>query len=1049
MPTLRWRRKTSTPFFPGAWPNSSASDQDHDQRLPVYSDDAPPQLPELRHLSPRKHHGEDLAALAEEGWGSRSARCGSASRERRASQPMAMPSPASTSAPLSASLSQASTFSDQTDSEGVLTPQSIQGPLWLSPRTEAPYTQITKDSLVSESTSFYQSFDDQPRHDQDSFSHDTTIDTINVNTTVSSSNTADFHPHRGATRAAYRNPPLLDFSEPLPLTRISLDWEASPRLSQSPIQFSTPSAVGSPVLRDGEPAAFNPEAMATTFFPVPTSSGHEHSSETHEDVGQAASSPLTSPSAYSLGTDSPVLPADVGPIQNPQPPLNSPYTLMAGDLDAFAAAATSSSLSLPTSLHSALSEVLLADSEISERSPLPPPHFRAPSLVVAAQCGNDMTAFPRTPGADGKMTTSMTRRETLPSRSDPDAHRRMSAPLLHSPHTPVHRSTPRERRQTLSSRVEVQHVQDDPDGADGGHRPAKIPVFGKMRKLGGKFLSLFGGKIEEDAKTTVTKVEFESVGVFAFRLPPSPRRDSFLPIDDPESASKGCVDPLQHMRGSPSIQFKKDRGASSSDYAPQTPSSEKAPPAPVTAKQARRFSLSSALSRSRQSSLKSAVAGSKKGKERARPVSMVVSSSAARRAFLDQPQIRVQAPTPLIGPAASTSKEDVRARHTSMLVGKEKDVRRDMIEVAGSKFRMHKPRLPEGADHPERDREAATPPADVVQSPKLGPERVIEEASTELVTSASAMESPYEPALRERVPIERPGPDEVQAYAVPAPETEAQAPSRRFSLSSAISRRAMRARSMIVSVGRRSSESDRAANSSGSTDATATPNTSGTSSPRPPHRRGRGSTFSTIIDTGVRFDMMTPGFGFVMPTPTPSSPRVTADSPTTSARRSNDADFRRDRDDAPVPRTLDLEVAGEIAGMEEYPSPDSDLDSMSFAGTATLLESVASGISVNSSYADFFVDARSEATNCSMDFDEPGDTLVRGGATRLGEPFEGGEPVIRQIELVRASSTAVGSSGSSEGGTPMVEAVEREEERGFLRALGLELPVDHVNRLVG
>jgi len=312
----------------------------------------------------------------------------------------------------------------------------------------------------------------------------------------------------------------------------------SPRLSQSPIQFSTPSAVGSPVLRDGEPAAFNPEAMATTFFPVPTSSGHEHSLETHEEV---ASAPLTSPSAYSLGTDSPVLPADVGPIQGPQPPVNSPYTLMAADLDAFAAAATSSSLSLPTSLHSALSEVLLADSDISERSPLPPPHFRAysnesdvrgPSPVVAA-CGSNMTAFPRTPGADGEDDDEYDEagdaavEEAIRMRT-----RRMSAPLLHSPHTPVHRSTPRERRQTLSSRVEVQHVQDDASGTDGGHRPAKLPVLGKMRKLGGKFLSLFGGKnvkapspgvgiegptpelaVKKMRRTAVTKVEFESVGV--------------------------------------------------------------------------------------------------------------------------------------------------------------------------------------------------------------------------------------------------------------------------------------------------------------------------------------------------------------------------------------------------------------------------------------------------------------------------------------------------------------------------------------------------------
>lgn len=131
MPTLPWRRRASTPFFPGAWPNSSTSDHSDDQRLPVHNNDAPPQLPELRHLSSRKdnsNHGghghEDPAALAGEGWGfpvaleqhgfEDNGRVVGARDRRHGSQPVSMSSPASTNAPLSATLSQASTFSDPT-----------------------------------------------------------------------------------------------------------------------------------------------------------------------------------------------------------------------------------------------------------------------------------------------------------------------------------------------------------------------------------------------------------------------------------------------------------------------------------------------------------------------------------------------------------------------------------------------------------------------------------------------------------------------------------------------------------------------------------------------------------------------------------------------------------------------------------------------------------------------------------------------------------------------------------------------------------------------
>ncbi|KZT74674.1 hypothetical protein DAEQUDRAFT_807016 [Daedalea quercina L-15889] len=1180
MPTLLWRRKTSTPFLPGAWPNPSVSDQGDDQRLPVYSDDAPPQLPELRHLSPREDGGQgeqDPAALAEEGWGlpivterhafeDNGRAVGTRVRDLR---PVTVPSPASTSAPLSASLSQASTFSDPTDSEGVLTPQSIQGPLWLSTHSEVSFPQTNKDTILSGSGSSYHSFDDHQTR-RDHVSHDATIDTTNVNATISSSNTADFLPHRSATRAAYRTPPILDFSEPLPQSRISLDWDRvtsspnnaslqSPDSPQSPIEFSVPSTVGSPVLDEGEPAVFNSAAMATTFFPVPTSSSHRDGqpSETREDVRQAASPSLSLPSAYSLGTDSPVLPAEAGPNQESQSPTHSPYTLMAADLDAFAAAATGSSLSLPTSLHSAASDALLAEAEMDQSAAPPPARLRAysgdsvgqsPSPVGAA-CGSNALEFPSTPKAardhdeyDGNGDAAV--EEAIRMRS-----RRMSAPLLHSPRTPVHNSVQRERSRTTSSRVEVQQAEDvSGAGSSGSSRPTKLPVLGKMRKLGGKFLSLFNSKgakasgtgvvvdspaelaVKKTRTTAVTKVEFESehpipapetpardARASRRSLPlkmskPSPnssqslRCDSFLPIEDPESASKGILSiPLQHMRGSPSIQFKKDRGASGSDPASPTRVARArtltAPAKPQfskgissdnaqTVKQARRFSLSSAFSRSRldvlkttvaphpplpgfpqsptcdqhphreepvrpvsmitptgldskssQASLKGTISGPKKGKERARPVSMVVSSGAPRRTFLDHPQITVQAPSPVIG-VASIPKEDKQAKHSSMLVGKEKDARRDMIVVAGSRFKMHRPM--KSANQLQDTHNDVSATGGVVQMSDVVPRQITEEASAEEV--APAAEASHKTVVRERVPIERLGPDEA-VQPDPAPTTDIQAHTRRFSLSSAISQRASRARSMIVSVGRRSSESERAADSSGSTDATATPAPSpGASSSRTTHRRGRGSTFGSIIGSGVHFDILTPGFGFVIPTPASSPPRTGSGSPPASRRLSTDMDFRRDRGDAPILGPLSLEATRDVAEVEEYPSPDSDLDSMSFAGTTTLLEGMESSISMNSSYADSFVDAREELTESSVGLDTPRETPVRGCAPALGEPFAGGEPVVKRVELARALSSAVGSCGDSRGGTPTAETVEKEEERGFLRALGLEVPVDQTNK---
>ena len=940
----------------------------------------------------------------------------------------------------------------------------------------------------------------------------------------------------------------------------------SPSLPQSPIEFSVPSTVASPVPGVTAASGFNPDAMATTFFPIPSASSHEQTSDTQQSTSQLPSSS----SAYSLGTDSPVLPVEEDPTQNAHSATShSPYVLMAADLDAFAVAAmsTDSSLSLPTSLHSATSEALLAETEVSDQSPVWPVHSRAysndsagpvPSLAAAA-CGSNTTTFPTTPCAVGNCNEYNDESDAAMEEAIRMRARRMSAPLLHSPHTPIHRSTRRERTQTLGGRVEVQRTGDN--APNPGPREGKLPVLGKMRKLGGRFLSLFGAKgakastcamdldvpaelaVKKTRRTAVTKVEFESVGVRANAIramthsamcmqrhpipaPETPAKDarasrrslplrmskspseksrspqcnSFLPIEDPESASRGILSiPLQHMRGSPSIQYKKGRESSPGVHVsptrasrartltgPAKPSSAKTAEK-ASGKQMRRFSLSSALSKSRldvlkttmvphpplpdfppsptcdqhprradavrpvrmitptgldakssQSSLKGAVGGSRKGKERARPVSMFVHSGSSRGPFLDHPQIQVQAPTPVIGMAPS-SMDAKRARHASMLVGKEKDARRDMIEVSGSRFRMHQPS--KSSDQSNSD-------SNTEPHPTTTPRQTVDETATD---------ASHNTIVREPVPIELPAADEIlQSNCVQAERP--QGPTRRFSLSSAISQRAIRARSMIVSVGRRSSESDRdtdhadrTANNSGNTDVTATPPTPspGSSSPRPTHRRGRGSTFSTIIDAGVRFDMLTPGFGFAIPTPTSSPPRVASGSPAASGSMSTDVDFPRGRDEAMRPDSLDADTANaqEVVGMEEYPSPDSDLDSMSFAGTATLMESVASSmVSIDSSCADSFVDAREHPAESSPSLLTPQDAALPSELASghgLGEAFEGAEPLVKRVELAHALSTA--TSDSSEGGTPALDTVEREEERGFLRALGLEVHMEHNN----
>lgn len=142
-PSLLWRCKSSTPRFPGAWPNTSVSS--HASHVPVPQHDPPPQLPELLHIRPRSrgrddHAQDDQYSLNERGlgWGfpttSESHPVGGdiASGPQRwcrenpdpdenADKPLAFQtSPASGMAPLSTSFSQDSTFTEVTASLHIL-----------------------------------------------------------------------------------------------------------------------------------------------------------------------------------------------------------------------------------------------------------------------------------------------------------------------------------------------------------------------------------------------------------------------------------------------------------------------------------------------------------------------------------------------------------------------------------------------------------------------------------------------------------------------------------------------------------------------------------------------------------------------------------------------------------------------------------------------------------------------------------------------------------------------------------------------------------------
>ncbi|KAL6302174.1 hypothetical protein BKA93DRAFT_409153 [Sparassis latifolia] len=214
--------------------------------------------------------------------------------------------------------------------------------------------------------------------------------------------------------------------------------------------------------------------------------------------------------------------------------------------------------------------------------------------------------------------------------------------------------------------------------------------------------------------------------------------------------------------------------------------------------------------------------------------------------------------------------------------------------------------------------------------------------------------------------------------------------SRGFSFSSAISKRALRARSMMVAVGRRDKEDDTLERGSPA---------EGTA-----EGRGRDTTATTVTD-GVQFDMLTPSSVF-------SAPAHLV--PETPERRVNDQD----------------------AGSEHAPTV-SELGSMSFAHTREIAGSNYSSStdfdlsdidSMNSS----FVRARSKTFGGRDD-----EVSDRRNRVLLGDENEA--PLTRRLQLSQSMSFAVGTSfGTQPDELNELAVAELEEEQGFMRALGLE-----------
>ncbi|KAH9946666.1 hypothetical protein B0H21DRAFT_393619 [Amylocystis lapponica] len=196
---------------------------------------------------------------------------------------------------------------------------------------------------------------------------------------------------------------------------------------------------------------------------------------------------------------------------------------------------------------------------------------------------------------------------------------------------------------------------------------------------------------------------------------------------------------------------------------------------------------------------------------------------------------------------------------------------------------------------------------------------------------------------------------------------------RRFSFSSALSKRASRARSIIK--GRRTGEDE------------------STSHETPTTKDSSHGAAATVTDGGVQFDMLTL---------TPALPLL-------------EIGYNSD--------VQEIQTASSV--QNEFPSQDSELDSMSFANTMEMRDS-----SISSTSFEFY-STPSSYTTARLHASGGDPTHQR---RELGNDHS---PLAKRLYRAPSTSFALGTSFGSEQDAS-VDACERDEERGFLQSLGLE-----------
>ncbi|KAI0639349.1 hypothetical protein C8Q77DRAFT_1080729 [Trametes polyzona] len=983
------RRMPPTPFFPGAWPNTSQETTDPDASsasYPAVSDSRSDHVPNDRVQRRWTYAG----------------------RGTPQTNTFSIPAPASPDfAPLAASTSQGSRMSGLTDntlssaaSSALNTPELAR---WSTLPTGGDGTRSRAESgadgVIEGSPNSFTSGNGAmgPRY----------IAGVPLSKQTSSPLMRD---HFGSP---YLDAPLLNIVPglpplklpPLPAFPPTVESPPAPPspLSEAcptPPSFNIPSPGGEyPPSSSHSPAAPS-SCIAMDFFPV--------AEVTPEPSPQLTIASLSS-GMHNHDADSLVLPpfeSDNAHIVGVGPSAFTHTSPSASQMDAFALAAavaaspSRSSLSIPPSFQSAYGTSIIPDVSSCPIQDLPRPSaHRQPSCLTQASTGH-WTRRAHDPRSEREVDESY----DLPASPTIDhmdrVMRRRSAPV------PAARQSPRPTAsKTISSRVDVGERALPRKG-----RSTKPPVLGKVRKIGQRIRGLFKGKNSSPVKTkgpaigatgpvpeyglmttttAVTNIEYES----EHPIPaPSPRAKMLrnhrrsLPLPSlllPSSADnvasaifkRPSASRSNSSRGRDGVSAFSETDEDRNDDHTRTPTHSPQTPRPQrqrtrTAPQAedrtsatpderkgRRFSLSSALSKSRLETLRATVMP--------RPPLPPMPSHLS----CDNPSLVVH--------LQDVPRSSPPMYHASGFWGE---------ELPSVQITRGSEDIRPVAESPRRMRTQTAPSAPQSEPAEIEP----------LTTTPKARRL------------------------------------RRFSLSSMMARRASRSR--VATTG-----------SSGRPSVPPSPNIP----PVPTRatteqyfRRPRGDTITTITQ-GVPFDLVQP-----KPTPnihSPSTPltehpnRYSLAS-TLSSGHAGSAYF-----DAREQLSEDVHRSSFDADRSCSPGPESDLDSMSFARTPDYSSATFSFWSGGE--RDRYPDADALSIPGSYHFRPSlvGRCASTSAVSQLVTENTS-TPVVKTLRFSPSLSLSFERSWSNDDDEDEVGIMEREEERGFMRALGFEF--DEIARRV-